>query len=117
MIAGAFASAMVAVMASTGCAFERQKPLGPITSAPAPHFEEDAFVSFDGARLGLTTWTPDPEVYPEPWAVIVAVHGMSEYADAWWMAGPWWAERGIGVYAYDQRGFGRSPPANGLFSE
>ena len=99
----------LAGLAATGCAFERQHPLAVAAGAEGPHFEEEAFVSFDGARLGLTVWEPDPEVYPEPWAVVVAVHGMSEYADAWHLAGPWWASRGIQVYAYDQRGFGRSP--------
>jgi len=52
---------------------------------------------------------PDPDLYPEPWAVVVAVHGMGEYGDAWYLASPWWAERGVAVYAFDQRGFGRSP--------
>jgi alpha-beta hydrolase superfamily lysophospholipase len=92
-----------------GCALQRQTPLLPAASGVPPHFEDETFVSFDGARLGLTVWKPDPEAFPEPWAVIVAVHGMSEYADAWHLAGPWWASQGILVYAYDQRGFGRSP--------
>ncbi|MGD2134216.1 MAG: alpha/beta fold hydrolase [Maricaulaceae bacterium] len=89
---------------------ERQRQLS-LAPLDAPRFEDDAFVSFDGARLGLTTWLPEAEAESsqEPWAVIVAVHGMSEYSDAWWLAGPWWAEQGIAVYAYDQRGFGRSP--------
>jgi len=70
-----------------------------------PHFEHDAVVSFDGARLGLTTW----EARGEPWAVIVGVHGMNDYANAFHLAAPWWAERGVTTIAYDQRGFGRSP--------
>jgi alpha-beta hydrolase superfamily lysophospholipase len=96
--------------AAVGCALQRQQPLAlPAAGLEPPHFEDEAFVSFDGARLGLTVWAPDPHVVPEPWAVIVAVHGMSEYADAWHLAAPWWAEQGVMVYAYDQRGFGRSP--------
>jgi alpha-beta hydrolase superfamily lysophospholipase len=70
-----------------------------------PHLEQDAFVSFDGARLGLTRWEPDGE----PWAVIVGVHGMNDYANAFHLAAPWWASQGVATYAYDQRGFGRSP--------
>jgi alpha-beta hydrolase superfamily lysophospholipase len=81
----------------------------PAAGLEPPHFDDDAFVSFDGARLALTVWAPDPDLVSEPWAVIVAVHGMSEYADAWYLAAPWWASRGIKVFAYDQRGFGRSP--------
>lgn len=70
-----------------------------------PRLERDAFVSFDGARLGLTTW----EAQGEPWAVIVGVHGMNDYANAFHLAAPWWASQGVTTIAYDQRGFGRSP--------
>ena len=44
-----------------------------------------------------------------PRAVIVALHGMSDYSEAFDMPGPWWAAHGIEVYAYDQRGFGFGP--------
>ncbi len=68
---------------------------------------ENTFVASDGARLGLTVWpaagTADPDY------VVVGVHGMSDYAGAFHMAAPYWAARGVTTYAYDQRGFGRSP--------
>ena len=32
----------------------------------------------------------------------------NDYANAFHMAAPYWAERGVKTYAYDQRGFGRS---------
>jgi alpha-beta hydrolase superfamily lysophospholipase len=70
-----------------------------------PHLENDWVVSFDGARLGLKHWEPAGE----PWAVIVGVHGMNDYSNAFHLAAPWWAGQGIATYAYDQRGFGRSP--------
>ncbi|RYZ15311.1 MAG: alpha/beta fold hydrolase [Alphaproteobacteria bacterium] len=104
---------------------------------PAPGFSEHWFTSFDGARLGLDTYearstatslgpcdsgkginlanrasacaaaaavyTADPDV------VIIAVHGMNDYAGAFRSAGAWWSAHGAKVYAYDQRGFGRSP--------
>jgi alpha-beta hydrolase superfamily lysophospholipase len=44
-----------------------------------------------------------------PFAVIVALHGMSDYSNAFAMPAPFWAEHGITTYAYDQRSFGRSP--------
>lgn len=44
-----------------------------------------------------------------PSAVIVALHGMSDYSNAFALPAPWWAAHGITTYAYDQRGFGRSP--------
>jgi alpha-beta hydrolase superfamily lysophospholipase len=70
-----------------------------------PHFEADTVVSFDGARLGLMKW----EAPGEPWAVVVGLHGMNDYANAFHLSAPWWAEQGVTTYAYDQRGFGRSP--------
>lgn len=74
----------------------------------SPHFKpsENTFVSFDGSALGLTVWGEDIEA---PKYVVVGVHGMNDYANAFHMAAPWWAERGVRTYAYDQRGFGRSP--------
>lgn len=82
-----------------------QAPGAPPLGFSGPHFERDAVVSFDGARLGLTTW----EAQGEPWAVIIGVHGMNDYANAFHLAAPWWAEQGVTTIAYDQRGFGRSP--------
>lgn len=66
--------------------------------------EKNIFVSFDGAELGLTVW----ETALPPEIVIVGVHGMNDYANAFHMAAPYWADRGVTTYAYDQRGFGRS---------
>ena len=34
---------------------------------------------------------------------------MNDYSNAFHLAAPWWAEQGVTTYAYDQRGFGRSP--------
>lgn len=84
----------------------------PLVQHPAPagrdftgaRLEPDALVSFDGARLPLRVWRPAGE----PWAVLVALHGMNDHAMAFHLAGPWWAERGVLTCAYDQRGFGRA---------
>jgi alpha-beta hydrolase superfamily lysophospholipase len=70
-----------------------------------PRIEATHIVSFDGAKLGLSEW----DARGDPWAVIVGVHGMNDYANAFHMAAPWWAEQGVTTVAYDQRGFGRSP--------
>jgi alpha-beta hydrolase superfamily lysophospholipase len=82
-----------------------QQRLTPTATFSGPRIEGDSFVSFDGARLGMREWFPTTE----PWAVIVGVHGMNDYSNAFHLAAPWWAEQGIATYAYDQRGFGRSP--------
>lgn len=91
----------------TACAPTIQLAGTPMAGFAGPHMENDDFVSFDGARLGLTRW--DAEGGAEPWAVIIGVHGMNAYARSFRLAGPYWATKGITTYAYDQRGFGRSP--------
>ena len=96
-----------AILALTGCAPIVQRPQIPPPTFSGPRLEGDRFISFDGAALGLSHW--DPPAGTEPWAVIVGLHGMDDYANAFHLAGPYWATRGIATYAYDQRGFGRSP--------
>lgn len=93
-------------LALAACVPHVQRPLASVAVADGPRFEQSAFVSFDGARLGLQTW---PSTQGEPWAVIVALHGMNDYSEAFYMAAPAWAAQGITVYAYDARGFGKSP--------
>src|SRR6476646_2616983 len=66
--------------------------------------DTERYVTRDGLRLGLKHWDA-----PAPFAAIVALHGMSDYSNAFALPAPWWAEHGITTYAYDQRGFGRSP--------
>jgi acylglycerol lipase len=70
-----------------------------------PRLEDEVIVSFDGARLGLTVWKPEGA----PRSAVIALHGMNDYANAFHFAAPKWAEAGIVTYAFDQRGFGRSP--------
>jgi alpha-beta hydrolase superfamily lysophospholipase len=96
---------LAALLAS--CAPTLQRAGKPGAGFAGPRLEPQAFVSFDGTRLGLTRW--DAVGGAEPWAVIIGVHGMNDYANAFHMAGPWWAEHGVTTLAYDQRGFGRSP--------
>jgi acylglycerol lipase len=71
-----------------------------------PRFTADRFIASDGAALGLTSWVPPAG---EVKSVVVALHGMNDYARTYETAGPFWAQRGIATYAYDARGFGRSP--------
>jgi acylglycerol lipase len=90
-----------------GCAPTWQRAGRPGVGFTGPHLEPNVFVSFDGTRLGLMRW--DAAGGEEPWAVIIGVHGMNDYANAFHLAAPWWAEHGVTTLAYDQRGFGRSP--------
>jgi len=69
-----------------------------------PVVAEDAIVARDGTRLPMRHWDAEGQ----PRAVIVALHGMSDYSNAFDMPGKVWAKMGITTIAYDQRGFGRS---------
>lgn len=70
-----------------------------------PELRAERVIAADGAALGLSSWRAD-----DPRAVLVAVHGMNDYAGAFRLAGPALSEgHAVTVYAYDQRGFGRSP--------
>lgn len=80
-------------------------PSGQVSPAFIP--ERNQFITQDGARLGLTVWPAEGTDNPE--YVVVGVHGMNDYANAFHMAAPYWAKHGVTTYAYDQRGFGRSP--------
>lgn len=126
-------AALAALCLLPACALQRQQPLS--IAHDGPGIADGWFTSFDGARLGLTLWPGrsagsttcaasggqgdgnQPETClaawrdaaPEPETVIVALHGMNDYAGAFMAAGDWWSRNGAIVYAYDQRGFGRSP--------
>ncbi len=107
----AVALCLLAASLLCACAPTLQRAGTPEIGFAGPRLEGNAFVSFDGARLGLTRWeAAGPAGAPvEPWAVIVAVHGMNDYGNAFHLAAPVWAAEGVTTLAYDQRGFGRSP--------
>ena len=105
----------------SGCSPTREHPKAlDSQSTIIPHFdiEQERFTSFDGAKLGLTVWQAKnaAQKIERPKYVVVGVHGMNDYANAFEYAGPYWAARGVTTYAYDQRGFGRSH-ARGLWPE
>jgi acylglycerol lipase len=64
----------------------------------------DRLVAADGAELPLRIWAPAEP----PRAVLVALHGFNDYSNGFDFAGTELARDGYAVYAYDQRGFGRS---------
>ncbi len=73
-----------------------------------PAHELDHFRMADGARLPLWAWTPEGQT---PKAVVLALHGFNDYGQAFKEMGPLFQARGLALYAYDQRGFGRAPHA------
>lgn len=101
----ALGSSLGGLLGLPGCAPMMQMAAIPPPGFQGPALEPMTFVASDGERLPLEIWP----ARGEPWAVIVALHGMNDYAHAFATAAPWWAEQGITTYAYDQRGFGRGP--------
>jgi alpha-beta hydrolase superfamily lysophospholipase len=95
------ACALVAAIVLVACA-PLTAPPGPANGAPA--LDGDTFLTRDGLHLPLRHWDAE-----HPRAVIVALHGMSDYSNAFDMPAEWWAGQGITTYAYDQRGFGKAP--------
>src|SRR5579872_6704999 len=100
----------IALAALVSACVPKIAELGPEIRMPAieratgPGIAGDRYVTRDGLRLGLMHWDA-----PHPFAILVALHGMNDYSNAFAMPAPWWAEHGISTYAYDQRSFGRSP--------
>lgn len=97
-----FATACVPKIAAQGP--EIRMPTIEAAQMQGPAIAGDRYITRDGLQLGLQHWDA-----PNPFAIIVGVHGMSDYSNAFAIPAPWWAQHGISTYAYDQRGFGRSP--------
>jgi len=91
-------------LAVAGCAH-------PVVKAPgnpeiAPALNHDHFRTADNVALPYDAWIAD-----DPKAIFLGLHGMNDYARAFAMAGPWFAARGYALFAFDQRGFGRTASA------
>ena len=99
------ALALALLLLLPGCAPLLQQAGSPGADFQGPRLEDRDFVSFDGARLGMQHW----DAPGEPWAVVIGLHGMDDYSNAFHLAAEHWAGEGISTYAFDQRGFGRSP--------
>jgi len=79
------------------------RPAGPPVEAPA--LAGAVWRAADGADLPLRVWAPAGA----PRAVLLAVHGMNDYSNAFDAPATALAGRGILTYAFDQRGFGAGP--------
>jgi acylglycerol lipase len=100
-------AALLLSLTLAACATPAIQPvLTPPVGFTGPALEATTLLMDDGARLPLARWAPDAG---EPWAVIVALHGMNDSRASFRLAGPWWAEHGIETWAVDQRGFGEAP--------
>jgi alpha-beta hydrolase superfamily lysophospholipase len=97
----ALAICVSTALALTACS---RPQLVEVASATAPpRLGATHYITRDGEPLAVSKWTA-----PEPRAVIVALHGFNEYAGDFRLPAPWFSARGVSVYAFDQRGFGRT---------
>ena len=71
----------------------------------SPELTATFLTTFDDKELPVKTW----EAVDETRAVIIAVHGINDYSNAFAFPGSWWSAQGITTIAYDQRGFGATP--------
>jgi len=64
------------------------------------------FITPDGAKLPLKKWqSPHQEIKN----IIIAIHGFNDYSNFFQQPGHYFSQHQTTSYAYDQRGFGKSP--------
>ena len=74
--------------------------------------EVEFWTAADGARLALRRALPAAR----PRGSLVLLHGFGDHAGRYAGVAAWFVEHGLGVYALDQRGHGRSPGKRGHVS-
>ncbi|MEO0393682.1 MAG: alpha/beta fold hydrolase [Pseudomonadota bacterium] len=80
------------------------RPMGP--AIQEPRLNDEAIIAADGARLPFRVWP----AMGEPRAIVLALHGFTDYSQAFALPAPAWSTVGITTYAFDQRGFGEAEP-------
>jgi len=98
----AIAALILILFQAAGCTPRVIDP-GPAVQTPA--MTPDHLQMADGAILPLRWWAPAGE----PKAVMLALHGFNDYSNAFDKPARFLTERGVLVYAYDQRSFGDAP--------
>jgi acylglycerol lipase len=98
---------LTALIGLAGCAPTVQRT-GPALAPPV--LGAGHAITADGVRLPLRRWLPEADIE----AVVVALHGFTDYSSAFAEVGAKLIDEGIALYAYDQRGFGGAP-APGLW--
>ena len=106
-----FAAAVIDLSLALAACAVTQAPIG--AAHQTPRLEENDLVARDGLQLPLRHWNADNSAKPR--AIILALHGMSDYSNAFDAPARQWAASGITTLAIDQRGFGSGPDI-GLWS-
>lgn len=75
----------------------------------AVRMDAEAFHLSDADALPYRSWLPqNPRYQKNPKAVIVGLHGFNDYSYAFDGTGAFFSNYDMAVYAYDQRGFGKT---------
>jgi len=72
--------------------------------AAAPAISGSIFTTFDSTELSLRAWLPSDKID----GVIIALHGFNDYSNFMQEPALFFNRHRLAVYAYDQRGFGKS---------
>ncbi len=96
------AVAGAALLLLSACATPHEQSYVPPSSAP--EIKSDVLDTGNGAQLPLHSWLPEGK----PKALLLALHGFNDYGSAFEGAGEYFRTKGVGIFAYDQRGFGAS---------
>lgn len=97
-----FMPALLLMTMSLAACAPRVQPYVDPTIPPAISVPHHALLTGGGAVLPLRSWEPGGETK----AIIIALHGFNDYSNAFVNPGHYFSDRGIALYAYDQRGFG-----------
>lgn len=96
------APALFFILTLGACATPSVYPSPPVSQAP--RLEDTQAVMDDGYRLPLSVWPAEAGDQ----RIVLALHGLNDYRQAFAETGRYLAARGITLYAYDQRGFGET---------
>jgi acylglycerol lipase len=100
-------AAMLLGLVLVACA-PRVQEIGP--PIDQPRFTDDTFHTADGVDLPVRTWVEwRGDTSRKPLGIILALHGFNDHSGGLALPGSGLSRRGFRMYAYDQRGFGRTP--------
>lgn len=94
---------LLLILGCTACAEPQVQPYA--LTRQQPILQKEALLTSDNVKLPVRSWLPELPTK----AVVIALHGMNDYSNAFAMPGEFMRKQGIAMYAYDQRGFGASP--------
>ena len=95
------------VLALLGCS-PRTQVIGPPIDRPS--FGEHVFHTADGVDLPVRVWVQwHGDASRKPLGIILALHGFNDHSGGFALPGSGLSRRGYRMYAYDQRGFGKTP--------